>query len=159
MKVSEQRALTLYRAQRMEQMRTPNEGQRAMGTHTLSSAEGGKNEESERGRGPASGGHSLSVKRREGQVRILKGSQRGALTNCRARREGQVRILKECQRATGTHQLSSAEAGTSEDTVRNQRAKTLTNCRAPSEEQVRIAKGSKRAKGTHILSSAEKVTS
>jgi hypothetical protein len=29
-----------------------------------------------------------------------------------------VRIQKESQRATGTHQLSSAEAGTSENTVR-----------------------------------------
>jgi hypothetical protein len=48
---------------------------------------------------------------------MTKESQRGALTDCGVRREGQVRILKESQRETGTHQLSRAKAGESEDTI------------------------------------------
>jgi len=50
-------------------------------------------------------------------------SEQKALTFWRVQREGQVRIMKGSERARGTHFLESAEEGISHDTERNRASK------------------------------------
>src|SRR6267142_1062820 len=99
-------ALTNCRAHREGQVRTLKETEHARGTHSLSSAQGGSSQDTERNR--ACEGHSLSIER-TGTVKSghqKKPSARGALTNYRAQREDQVRTLTETEYARGTHSLS-----------------------------------------------------
>jgi hypothetical protein len=79
-------------------VKTEKESQQVRGTYQLSSAERGKNQDSERK--PA---------RRD-----------AALTICRIQRDGLIRTAKEGRLARVTHLLSSAEGGTRQEREKSQ---------------------------------------
>src|SRR6266850_1199483 len=81
---------------------------------------------------------------------------RGALTSCRGQRDGQVRILKEINCGRGTHFLSRAQGGSSQDTEEKLSARgALTSCRGHRDGQVRTLKEIDCGRGTHFLSRAQ----
>ena len=68
-------------------------------------------------------------------------------------REGQVRILKETECARGTHILSSAQGGSSQDTEKNRAHEGhLLSVKHTRRVKVRTLKETERARGTHQLS-------
>jgi hypothetical protein len=143
---------------------TLKETERARVTHILSGAEGVTSQDIERKR--AGEGHSLSVERRGSDKSGQRGKLGGcvALTYCRAQREAQIRTPKETEWARVTHDLSSiergtsqdtkkscgvhrgthillsTEGGTSQDTERNRVGEILTNCRAQRRDKSRHRK-------------------
>jgi hypothetical protein len=85
-----------------------------------------------------------------------KPSAQGALTLCRAQREDQVKLLKETERARGTHELLSAQGGSSQDTERNQAHEGHSQTvKCTGDGQDKTLKESKYARGTHRLSSTQ----
>ena len=104
------------------------------GTHSLLSVEGGTPQDAKRNQKIKR--HSLPIQQgeRDRSSHRKKPTEQGALTSCRAQREQQVRIPKETKRARGTHVLSSAEEGLSQDAERNRASEGYP---------------------THVLSSAE----
>jgi len=80
---------------------------------------------------------------------------RGALTLCRAHREGRVRTLKETECARGTHELSSAQGGSSQDTERNRAHEGHSQTVERTGREVRTLKETEQVRGTHGLSSAQ----
>src|SRR6266850_408285 len=95
--LSEQGALTFWRAQMDGQVRTRKESERVRGTHFLESTDGWASQDTEGIR--ASEGHSPTGEHRwtdkSGHGR--NPSERGALTNWRAQMDGQVRTRKESE--------------------------------------------------------------
>jgi hypothetical protein len=176
-KASQRGALTPYRAQSDGLFRTAKERRPTRGTHVLSSAERRTHQDS-KGK-PASEEHSRTIQRRarDSSGQLKKASQRGALTSWPVHNDGLVRTAKENQPARVTHQLSSAERQTRQDSERkpasgehllpvecrarnwsgrqNKAGKrgALTNCQAQTDGLVRTAKKRRPAKGTHSLPS------
>jgi hypothetical protein len=92
------------------QVRTQKESERARGTHSLESVNGGIGEGTERNQGYE--GHSLSGecrRERSEETKRKRAGGQGALTSWRVQMEGQVRTQNKSKRARGTHQLESAE--------------------------------------------------
>ena len=135
-------ARTPWRWQREGLVRTRKETDRARGTHSLETVEGGGCQDTERD--PASKGYSRSEdsrgsdlsghgneptdrgiltnwrRRMGGLVRIRKKpTEPGPLTYWRRQREGLVRTRKETNRARDTHFLETAEGGAGQDMERN----------------------------------------
>jgi hypothetical protein len=112
-------ALTPCRAQTKGHVRARRESERARCTHSLSSADGGTCQGTKRKR-EGGEGDSLPVERtrRDRSGHQDRARERGELTPCWAHTEGQVRAPRESERAGGTHCLSSADGGTSQDTKR-----------------------------------------
>jgi len=85
-----------------------------------------------------------------------KPSERGALTPCRVWREGQVRSSRESEQAKGTHFLSHAKGGATQDIERNRASERGTHFLLSTEGgTIRTPKQTERARGTYFLSSAE----
>jgi hypothetical protein len=95
------------------------ETERATGTYELERTDRGTSQN--RKRNQMSDKHSPPGERgqRDKSEWENKPSERRALTDWRAQTEGQVRIGKETKQATGTHQLESADGGTSQSGKRN----------------------------------------
>ena len=182
-KPTDRGALTSWRPHREGQVRTWKETDRAMRTHVLETTQGGTSQDTERNR-PSdahsrSGDHTGRGKSGHGK----KPTERCALTLWRPRREGQVRTRKETNRAMRTHQLETAQGGTSQDTERNRPSDAhsptgdstggdksghgkkptercaLTFWRPHREGQVRSRKETDRAMRTHTLETAQGGTS
>ena len=92
-------ALTPWRRQKEGQVRTQKK--RPSKRHSLSG----------NGRGRDKSGHGKKV------------TEQGVLTGWRRQREGQVRTQKQSDQARGTHELETAEGGTSQDMERKQLSK------------------------------------
>jgi hypothetical protein len=85
------------------------ETKRDTGTHQLESTDGGTGQDGKRNR--TSDGHSPTEERRRRNRSKWekKQTERWPLTPWRAETEEQVRTAKDTDRATGTHELESAE--------------------------------------------------
>ena len=101
-KPTERGALTSWKRQREGLVRTRKESNRARGTYSLETGEGGTHQDKERNR--SSEGNSLP------------GDDRG-------RDLSAVRTQKEIDRSRGTHTLETVEGGTYQDTERNRPCK------------------------------------
>jgi hypothetical protein len=109
-------ALTSWRRQREEPVRTRKGPDRPRRTHFLETAEGGTCQGTERSRSTKahslpgeSGGRELSGHRK-------KATKRDGLTNWRRERKGPVRTRKENDRLRRTHKLETAQGGACQDT-------------------------------------------
>ena len=118
-KKSTERALTLWRQQRERLVRTRKEIDRARGTHSLETAEGGTCQDTERNR--LSKGHSQTGdgRRRDLSRHGKNPTEQEALTNWRRQREGLVGTQEETNRTRGTHSLETTEGGTCQDIERS----------------------------------------
>ena len=110
-------ALTLWRRQKEQLVKTGNEIDRARLTHFLKTAVGANCEDYERNRQK----ETLTSwrRQREGLVTTPKEIYRGELTSWRHQRERLVRTPKEIDRARPTHFLETAEGASCQDMERN----------------------------------------
>ena len=118
-KPTEQCALTNWKPHRKGQVRTQKETDRAMRTHALETAQEGTSQDTERNE--PSDWHSPTGDRtgRDKSGHGKKLTERCVLTLWRPHRKGQVRTRNETDRAMRTHQLETAQGGTSQDMERN----------------------------------------
>ena len=178
--VSQQGALTFWRAQTERQVRSWKGCEPARVTYQLESSDGRISQDTER-MCASKGTHQLESLDGEASqdteiIQVSKGhshpreprqrdksghrkgaSQQGKLTDWRAQTERQVRTQKECKPARGTYRLESPDRETSQDMERVQASEggELTFWRAQTERQVRTWKECEPARVTHQLESSD----
>ena len=134
-KSTDRGALTSWRRQREQLVRTPKEFDRPRRTHSLETAEGSTCQNTERIRPTEAHSHTGDGRGSNLSGHRKKSTDRGALTLWRRQREQHVRTPKEIDRLRRTHKLETAE-----------------------EQLVRTPKEIDRPRHTHKLETAEGAT-